>query len=89
MKQFQLSKEEKLELSLIAEKRKNIAIQQQMLMNQDNQLVKDWNKIVEDFTMRNSQKIENAKGVNLDTGMIEYEEKEIAMTKTSKKEKLK
>lgn len=65
--QLQLSKEEYLRLNLIAEKKKNISIQDALLTS-------EWNKIVEDFCKRNSADFSKARSINLESGMIEFED---------------
>lgn len=67
MAQLQLSNEENLHLNLISEKKKNLAIQDQLL-------TAEWNSVIGNFCKRNSQKIELAKTVDLITGTIQFEE---------------
>jgi hypothetical protein len=76
--QLQLSKEEKLHLELIAEKKNNLAMQDQIL-------TAEWNGVVKDFCSRNSKKVEEAKTVNLQTGTVEFaESKKEEKTKNGK-----
>ncbi|MBS3945347.1 MAG: hypothetical protein KGZ42_07610 [Melioribacter sp.] len=68
MSQLFLSKEEKKDLELIQEKRKNLFLQDQFLTAK-------WNKIIEDFCKRNSKDVSIAKQVDLDSGLIVFDEK--------------
>lgn len=73
--QLQLNKEEKLQLEVVSEKRNNLVMQ-------DKLLVSEWNGIIKSFCDRNSADITKAKTVNLETGVIEFED-------VKKEEKLK
>lgn len=64
---LQLNNEEKKDLELIQEKRKNLFLQDQFLTAQ-------WNAIIESFCRRNATDITKAKTVNLETGVVEFEE---------------
>ncbi|MEW6506409.1 MAG: hypothetical protein AB1432_01555 [Bacteroidota bacterium] len=66
---LQLNNDEKKDLELIQEKRKNLFLQDQFLTAR-------WNTIIEEFCKRNSQDVSKAKNVNLETGVVEFEEQQ-------------
>jgi hypothetical protein len=65
--QLQLNKEEKLQLEVVLEKRNNLVMQ-------DKLLVSEWNGIIKSFCDRKSADITKAKTINLETGIIEFED---------------
>lgn len=66
---LQLSNEERKDLELLQEKRKNLFLQDQFLTAR-------WNAIIEEFCKRNSKDVSKAKAVNLETGVVEFEEQQ-------------
>lgn len=67
MIELQLTNEERLKLELNQTKRQNLDMQIE-------KLVAEWNAIINEFCVRNSQKIEDATTINLESGRINFKE---------------
>jgi hypothetical protein len=75
--QLFLTKEEKISAELIAAKRNNLALQDQLLQ-------KEMDGLLVGFCARNSVDIKKAKTLNLEQGYVEFEEDEQGKKKAEK-----
>jgi hypothetical protein len=66
--QLFLNKEEKFHLEAVAAKRNNLGLQDQMLKQ-------EMDGVLAEFCKRNSVDIKNAKNLDIEKGLVEFEEK--------------